>query len=911
MGKHALTAPGARARALLGAAAALIFLFVSPAIAQAQTREYQLRWRVPPESDVARYHVFVGQAPRSYAAPFVIDAAQPDASGVAATLLTGLDSTRDYYVAMSALDTSGNESVLSNEVRVAAVPCSAAQCDDGNSCTVDSCGASACQYAVVPDGTGCDDRDTTTFFDRCSAGACLGQRPQCQSDADCPDTDANVCSGRRRCQDFVCVATAPLVCPAPNDPCRAASCNAVSGCGQTNAPNGTTCSDGNASTVNDACSNGACVGTPAQCTSDAQCPDTDANVCSGGRRCQDFACVATAPLVCPVQSDACRAASCDPVTGCGQANAPNGTTCSDGNAATVNDACSNGACVGIPAQCTSDAQCPDTDANVCNGKPECQSFRCVAGPAAPNGTACDDGDPSTLGDVCAAGACGGSHECESNADCADPDADVCTGTPICSGFRCVPGAPLVCDAAPVCGASACDPVSGCGVRYDPVGTPCDDGDASTQSDACVADGVCAGEVSPPPPPPDDTCATAFGPATARRLSLGDRADTEMTVVWDAPANPAGAEIRYRRDGSRRWFSLPGERIRQDGCNATFAAELAGLWPDTDYDYAVSGAGDPKPHWSTVERFETAPRTGSSNGFRVVFVAGTGSPGAPDAAGAALVRDRIARLRPNLLLGGGGYAFSNDVIGAGLAPDAGAAVARWFEQMSPALARVPFLPAFGDSEHASYWHGEQAALYAERHPLPVADGAPGRTYSYDVANAHFLAVDAPSASALLPETPEGASHLAWIEADLAAARARGARWLVVYLHIDLWSSEAGATPVQSVRDALGRLFEAQRVNLVLSGDGNSTERTWPLVNGERVSARRRAGGVIYLRAGSGGRSEFGTWASPTAPATTAMRDARYATLVVLRFSGRDPLVATTLGLDTATGEARELDRVELR
>jgi hypothetical protein len=827
MGKRHLPAPRVPTRALLGAAAALILLVVGSAAAQAQTREYQLRWRVPPEMDLASYRVFVGQAPGAYGQPFAIDAdgVPPDASGVASTLLTGLDASRDYYVAMTALDHSGNESGMSNEVRIAAVPCSAAQCDDGNACTIDACGASACQHTAVPDGTGCNDGDATTFFDQCRAGICVGQRPGCSSDADCPDADANVCTGVQACVDFTCVATPPLACPAP--------------------------------------------------------------------------------------TDACRAATCDPQSGCGFADAPNGSACDDGNASTFGDACANGVCVGTQAQCTSDAQCPDTDADPCNGKPVCQSFRCVAGPAAPDGTTCDDGDALSAGDVCTAGVCRGRHECDSDADCPDPDANLCTGKPVCSGFRCVAGAPPVCDGAPVCGQAACDPAAGCFVRYDPVGTPCDDGDASTQSDACVADGVCAGEVPPPPPPPDDACANAFGAPTAWRLALRGRPDREIRVVWDAPRNPAGAEVRFRRADTKRWFSVPGAVIRQSGCEATFAADLDDLRPDTHYDYAVSGPGASKPSWSGVKSFRTAPSRRSERSLRVVFVAGTGSPGAPDAAGAALVRDQIARLRPHLLLGGGGYAFSGDSIGAGLAASADAAVARWFAQMSPALAVAPFAPVLGDSEHAGDWHDEEASLYATRQPRPETVGAPPGSYSFDVGRAHFLALDAPTLGALLPDTAEGRSRLDWIDADLRAAR-RNARWLVVYLHADLWSSEAGAAGIGAVRDEIGRIFDAHGVDLVLSGDANSAERTRPLRAGEPV---RRNRGVVYLRAGSGGRSAFGTWASPTPPPTTAMRDNRHAALVQLTFFHGDDdesgLRVTTLGIDPSSGRVEELDRTTIR
>jgi hypothetical protein len=46
-------------------------------------------------------------------------------------------------------------------------------------------------------------------------------------------------------------------------PCRVGTCDpATGGCGLSNSPDGTTCSDGDACTQNDGCQTGACVGTP-------------------------------------------------------------------------------------------------------------------------------------------------------------------------------------------------------------------------------------------------------------------------------------------------------------------------------------------------------------------------------------------------------------------------------------------------------------------------------------------------------------------------------------------------------------------------------------------------------------------------------------------------------------------------
>src|SRR5574338_593051 len=85
---------------------------------------------------------------------------------------------------------------------------------------------------------------------------------------------------------------------------------------------------------------------------------------------------------------------------------------------------------------------------------------------APDGTACDDGNATTVGDMCTAGTCAGT-----------PDVG-----PVCDG--------LACDDANVCTADACTE-SGCSHLPLADGTPCDDGSRKTWGDTCRS-GVCAG-----------------------------------------------------------------------------------------------------------------------------------------------------------------------------------------------------------------------------------------------------------------------------------------------------------------------------------------------------------------------------------------------------------------------------------
>ncbi|MDI7268798.1 MAG: lamin tail domain-containing protein [Myxococcota bacterium] len=186
-------------------------------------------------------------------------------------------------------------------------------------------------------------------------------------------------------------------------------------------PDGTPCDDGNACTLDDSCAGGACLGTALDCN--------DLNPCT------------TDP--------------CDRETGlC----APfwNTEPCDDGNPCTLGDTCGGGECrSGVQRECTDlDDACNRGECNPLTGACEAQRF--------PDGRACDDGDPCTYDESCAAGICGAG----STRDCSFLDN--------------------------ACNAGACDSVDGSCVRRPFAdGTPCDDGVECTAPDTCLT-GVCVG-----------------------------------------------------------------------------------------------------------------------------------------------------------------------------------------------------------------------------------------------------------------------------------------------------------------------------------------------------------------------------------------------------------------------------------
>jgi cysteine-rich repeat protein len=208
----------------------------------------------------------------------------------------------DVSAALSALAVCGDGSTDAGE-----------QCDDGNVTDGDCC-SSTCEFELP--GSSCEDGDACTDVDECDGSGTCSAGPGLTCD------DANSCT---------------------DDSCD-------SGIGCVFANNAASCDDGDACTTLDVCALGNCVGGSA--------PDCD-------------------------DSNLCTDDSCDPGTGC--VNADNSAVCEDGNACTISDVCLLGSCVGgSPLGCDDSDACTDDSCDPGTG--------CLN---ADNTASCDDNDPCT------------------------------------------------------------------------------------------------------------------------------------------------------------------------------------------------------------------------------------------------------------------------------------------------------------------------------------------------------------------------------------------------------------------------------------------------------------------------------------------------------------------------------------
>ncbi len=353
-------------------------------------------------------------------------------------------------------------------------------CDDNNPCTIDICGGpDGCSHEPQSE-TQCDDGNACTYSDHCSSGVCVGTTVEC--------IDGNGCT------DDICDDTFGCVFENTSTPCD----------------------DGNSCSFGDACTDGSCVaGVVLECDDDNQCTDDicdpnggcifsgnnlpcdDGNPCTLGDSCSAGSCAGTEPKFCD-DGNVCTTDYCDPVDGCMHIN--NSNPCNDNDTCTLNDICVDGACEsGTPLSCDDGNSCTS---DVCNPLIGCTH----ANHAEP----CDDGDPCTLNDFCAAGSCI-SMEMQ---DCTDAnpctvemclpmvgctyeantgpcnDNDLCTVGDTCGGTLCAPGTDvLVCDDGNPCTDDYCDPELGCMRTLNDLA--CDDHNTCTTNDVCV-DGFCIG-----------------------------------------------------------------------------------------------------------------------------------------------------------------------------------------------------------------------------------------------------------------------------------------------------------------------------------------------------------------------------------------------------------------------------------
>jgi hypothetical protein len=207
-------------------------------------------------------------------------------------------------------------------------------------------------------------------------------------EAICDDSDACTQDVEPDDTTCLCLAVPTAVDCDDSNPCTADSCD--SGVGaclyDTAILDGNACDDSDASTDPDACTGGDCDGEKLYCTSDPDC--VYGGTCHSLLGCVGCNVGIFGPLCDTVDAQLCSSDTCLPGQTCVAVITPEGIGVAE--------------CQGTPTDPCTGVVCQPLDQ--CHVAGSCSAGACD-NPIALDGTACDDGDPSTSNETCESGVC--------------------------------------------------------------------------------------------------------------------------------------------------------------------------------------------------------------------------------------------------------------------------------------------------------------------------------------------------------------------------------------------------------------------------------------------------------------------------------------------------------------------------
>lgn len=333
-------------------------------------------------------------------------------------------------------------------------------------------------------------------------------------------------------------------------------------------------------------------------------------------------------------------------------------------------------------------------------------------------------------------------------------------------------------------------------------------------------------------------ASAAGQPYHVRLTWLHSPATTITVTWDTDQGLGSytPTVRYGPSPGALNQSATGTSHSFGGADVDVRdVELTGLIPDTIYYY---DCGDPSKGFSSVMSFRTAPVPGANQGFKFIAY-GDSRQGfwliePSDNSDFQIWDQSCATIAQEQALFG---VFGGDCVRSG--NDEGHWDG-WLDKYAQLSDQMVSMVSHGN-------HEDYEDNYFERFVFPGNE----RWYSFDVGKAHFTILDTGTGvdQALID------SQKAWLSADLAAAKAAGAYWLVVGFHRPPYAT--GSHGDQSdVKAGWVPIFDQYGVDLVLCGHNHYYERSYPMKDGLVTdnSSRTyyfRPQGTIYLTAGTVG------------------------------------------------------------
>jgi acid phosphatase type 7 len=295
--------------------------------------------------------------------------------------------------------------------------------------------------------------------------------------------------------------------------------------------------------------------------------------------------------------------------------------------------------------------------------------------------------------------------------------------------------------------------------------------------------------------------TALALAITRGPYIQNVTPDSVTIVWRTDTASDG-RVDYGLTSSYTHYRTNSTAVTQQ------ALTIIGLMPATTYHYKVSsGAG-------TVSSADLTFRTGKGPGYDSFTFVAMGDHNSLPAAHTE-VANRVAIIDPEIIIDVGDLVYNGD------------STSGWdtefFTPQRAVMSRSCLYPAIGN-------HEGSAGNYLNYFILPSANSGTERYYSFDYANAHFIALDTHGSS-----YAAGSAQYNWLVSDLTANQLKP--WIFVYFHHPPYSSGSYGSDL-NVRTHLAPVFAQYPVDLIFSGHDHNYEHA-------------RAGGRHYIVTGGGG------------------------------------------------------------
>ncbi len=287
----------------------------------------------------------------------------------------------------------------------------------------------------------------------------------------------------------------------------------------------------------------------------------------------------------------------------------------------------------------------------------------------------------------------------------------------------------------------------------------------------------------------DRTSAAEPPHIIRGPYLQSLLDTSVVVMFTT-SEPFAVEVRYGiEDG-------PDRSIEGGNGSTEHRFRLEGLAPGKVHRYSIHSG---ERALTEEFRFRTSPPPGDER-IRAVAIGDSGTGNEVQLAVAGVMEE----MAPDIVLHVGDIDYEDDMD------------LTFFRPYQRLLARSCFFPAQGNHDIFLLW----GSLFV----LPGLDPKRrGIFYSFDWGSAHFAVIDTERDFVDEPE------QLAWLAADLEAARARGIPWLILVFHRPLFTvgTYAFDTGMPRMRDAILPIADRYGVELILSGHDHNYQRSHPV------------------------------------------------------------------------------------